>query len=174
VSDLQRSIREHIDRYFPDANAANRGLALCEEAGELLELTADPHAAAISILVARVARATLKRDNGHLPGDWTERVRHELLDVVFVAFDYADREGFDLLAALSEHVVKVEARRVSERAMPDRPIIVGDPGELERVTALAVRFETALHRISASIAGSVADLQEEAIEALNVKAADHA
>jgi hypothetical protein len=57
---------------------------------------------------------------------------------------------------------------------PDLPIIVGDPGELERVTALAVRFETALHRISASIAGSVADLQEEAIEALNVKAADHA
>lgn len=122
MSDLQRSIREHIDRYFPDANAANRGLALCEEAGELLELTDDPHAAAISILVARVARATLKRDNGHLPGDWDERVRHELLDVVFVAFDYADREGFDLLAALSEHITKAEKRRQSERSSLDEAV----------------------------------------------------
>lgn len=107
---LQDHALRLVDERWPGDDMARRGLALCEESGE-------------------VARCILKADSNHAgyrtDTDWADQLRIELGQVAFVLATIAAAAGVDLdrafLDAYSDVLAKptAAARRATLRAVPE-------------------------------------------------------
>lgn len=98
----RRMLAWSLDRW-PDEDVLSDALGIAEEAGE-------------------VCRAVLKRRHGTrgTKADWTAQLRSEAADTTIVLLVLAEREGFDLLAAVAERFAEVEHRSVNHDPVSPR------------------------------------------------------